>query len=43
LDPLRDDPRFEAILAARGLAGRRPVRLPPGRNDSITSSAGESD
>jgi TolB-like protein len=29
LDPLRDDPRFEAILAAHGIAGRRPVRLPP--------------
>lgn len=29
LDPLRDDPRFEAVLAANGIAGRRPVRLPP--------------
>jgi hypothetical protein len=26
-DELRDDPRFQAILAANGLEGRRPRRL----------------
>ncbi|HUE96719.1 MAG TPA: tetratricopeptide repeat protein, partial [Longimicrobiaceae bacterium] len=29
-DPLRDDPRFQAILASRGLEGLKPQRLEPG-------------
>lgn len=29
-DPLRDDPRFQAILARRGLEGLEPRRLEPG-------------
>jgi len=33
-DALRDDPRFQALLASRGLAGRRPVRLTPGEADT---------
>jgi hypothetical protein len=25
-DPLREDPRFQELLAIRGLAGRKPIR-----------------
>lgn len=28
-DPIRDDPRFQAILEKRGLGGRRPIRAEP--------------
>ncbi|MGD8496532.1 MAG: tetratricopeptide repeat protein [Gemmatimonadales bacterium] len=33
-DVLRDDPRFQALLASRGLEGRRPVRSTPGEADT---------
>ncbi|HSM09353.1 MAG TPA: tetratricopeptide repeat protein [Gemmatimonadota bacterium] len=33
-DGLRDDPRFQELLASRGLAGRRPVRSTPGDEDA---------
>lgn len=39
LDPLRDDPRCEAVLAANGVAGTGPVRLPPGAGGAARGSA----
>jgi hypothetical protein len=40
-DPIRDDPRFQAVLAQMGLEGVEPVRAPPLGDDRTGTMPGK--